>query len=54
MPISDLQKREYQLGKTSVCPSVPVVVCQPAWNESAPTERIFMKIDIWEYFVNLS
>jgi hypothetical protein len=27
---------------TSVCPS--------AWNNSAPTGRIFMKFDIWEFF----
>ena len=30
----------------SVCPSV--------WNNSAPTGRIFMKLDIWVFFENLS
>jgi len=29
-------------------------VCPSAWNNSAPTGRIFMKFDIWEFFENLS
>ena len=29
-------------------------VCLSAWNNSAPTERIFMKFDILELFENLS
>ena len=31
---------------TSVCPS--------AWNNSAPTGRIFMKFDIWRFFENMT
>ena len=34
----------------SVCPSVR----PSAWNNSAPTGRIFMKFDIWIFFENLS
>jgi len=33
-----------------VCPSV----CLSAWNNSAPTERIFMKFDIGVFFENMS
>jgi hypothetical protein len=29
-------------------------VCPSAWNNSAPTERIFMKFDIWVFFENLA
>ena len=28
-------------------------VCPSAWNNSAPTERIFMKFDTWVFFKNL-
>jgi hypothetical protein len=28
--------------------------CLSAWNNSAPTGRIFMKFDIWGFFANLS
>ena len=28
-------------------------VCLSIWNESAPSGRIFMKFDIWEFFENL-
>jgi len=34
----------------SVCPSVLLF----AWNNSAPTGRIFMKFDIWIFFADLS
>jgi hypothetical protein len=34
-----------------VCPSAP---CLSIWNTSAPKRRIFMKLDIWKYFENLS
>jgi hypothetical protein len=35
---------------TSSCPSV----CPSAWNNSAPTGRIFSKFDIWAFLENLS
>ena len=35
-------------------PSVCLSACPSAWNNSAPTERIFMKLDIWVLFENLS
>ena len=38
----------------SVCLSVRPSVCLSAWNNSAPTGRIFMKFDIGEFFENLS
>ena len=31
-----------------------MTVCPSAWNKAAPTERIFMKFDIWEIFKSLS
>jgi hypothetical protein len=34
----------------SSCLSVRPSICQSAWNNSAPTERIFMKFGIWEFF----
>jgi hypothetical protein len=36
----------------SLCLSVSF--CPSAWNTSAPTERNFMKFDIWVFFENLS
>jgi hypothetical protein len=39
---------------TSSCLSVRPPVRPPAWNNSAATELIFMKFDIWVYFDNLS
>ena len=29
-------------------------ICPSAWNKSAPNGRIFMKLDIWAFFENLS
>jgi len=42
-----ISKRDYYLRH--VCPSAP----QTAWNNSAPTGRIFMKFYIWKCFENL-
>jgi hypothetical protein len=38
----------------SVRPSVRPPARPPAWNNAAPTPRIFMKFCIWELFENLS
>ena len=38
----------------SVRPPVCKPVCPSAWNNSAPTGRIFMKFDIWVLFEDLS
>jgi len=43
-----LRKSHYFLRHT--CPSVPL----SAWNNSAPTGRIFMKFGIWVFFEHLS
>jgi hypothetical protein len=31
------------------CLPVRLTVCPSAWNNSAPTERVFMKFDIWVF-----
>ena len=38
----------------SVCPPIRQSVRPSAWNNPAPTERIFTKYDIWGFFENLS
>ena len=44
------KKRLLASSHLSVRPSVR----PPAWNNSAPTKRIFIKFDIWIFFENLS
>jgi hypothetical protein len=42
---------------TSLCQSVRLSVhlsCQSAWNNSAPTGRVFIELYIWGFFENLS
>jgi len=46
-----------KLGKrplASSCMSVLLSFCLSAWNKSAPTEHIFTKFDVWEFFEKLS
>jgi hypothetical protein len=38
----------------SLCLSVRLSVCSSVWNNSASTRRIFIKLDIWIFFENLS
>jgi hypothetical protein len=45
--------RSQNCGKRLLASSC-LSVCPPAWNNSAPTGRIFVKFDIWEFFENLS
>jgi hypothetical protein len=50
------EKRLLSLSCLSLCLSfrLRLSVCLSAWNNSAPTERIFMKFDIWVFFESLS
>jgi len=55
LPKSQKLRKATVKFSVSVCPSARLFIWRSACNSSAPTGRIFMKIDIWLYiFLNLS
>ena len=47
-------RRIRKIAKKRLLTSSHMSICLSAWNNSAPTGRIFMKFDIWVFFENLS
>jgi len=47
-PFLKIWKSDYLLH---ICPAFRLYVRPPAWNNSAPTTRIFKKLGIWLYFL---
>jgi len=59
MNTTNVYRRVREVAKSNywhrlVCPSVSLPARPPAWNDSAPTGRIFMKLGIWDFFETLS
>ena len=48
--LRNYEKRLSASSFLSVCSSVHPSFCLAAWNNSAPTGRLFMKSDIWIFF----
>jgi len=45
-----LLRRVHKTGERRLLASSCLSVCLSEWNNSAPTERIFMKFDFWVFF----
>ena len=50
----NVEKMLLAVSYISVCLPVRLPACTSAWNNSAPTERIFVKFDVWKFFKNLA